>query len=370
MLELVYIVSNINKALAFEWVAEHLDSSKFHLSFILIHDKEDTDMKHFLDRKNIPNYFICYTSKINLLSAFIHCTRLLWRIKPNVVHTHLRDADIIGQISGLILQINKRITTRHSSTYNHQYFPKSVKWDKLVNWLATDIVSISEATKYTLTELENVKKEKIIDIHHGFDLSYFTSLDKLKILELQLKYKSQNHYPVVGVVARYIEWKGIEFIIRAFKELLVTFPNAKLMLANACGPNFDYIQSELRDIPTQSYIEIPFENDISSLYHLFDLYIHVPIDKNIEAFGQTYVESMATGVSGIFTLSGIGNDICHHEENCLVVDYKNSEEIYEAMLRLLQDENLQKTLIENAKKTSLKFGLKPFIVKLENLYYT
>ncbi len=33
---ITYIVSNIDKALTFEWVAEFLDTSRFSLSFILL----------------------------------------------------------------------------------------------------------------------------------------------------------------------------------------------------------------------------------------------------------------------------------------------------------------------------------------------
>jgi glycosyltransferase involved in cell wall biosynthesis len=370
MLKLVYIVSNINKALAFEWVAEHLDCSKFHISFILIHDKEDTDLKHFLDRKKIPNYFISYTSKKSLPSAFIKCTRLLWSIKPSIVHTHLFEANFIGLMSAKFSGIQKRIYTRHYATLNHTYYPQMVKWDRLINFLATDIISISEATKHSLIDLENVREDKIHDIPHGFELELFSSRNQERVEGLNKKYNIEVKSPVIGVISRYTVWKGIEYTICAFKQLLIDYPNAILMLANAKGDYISEINKELSSISRQNYIEIPFENDIASLYHLFDLYIHVPIDKNIEAFGQTYIESMAAGIPSIFTLSGIGSDVCKHEENCLVVDYKNSDEILDAMLRLLNDNLLKQSIIENAKKISQLFGLKLFINKLENLYKT
>jgi glycosyltransferase involved in cell wall biosynthesis len=148
------------------------------------------------------------------------------------------------------------------------------------------------------------------------------------------------------------------------------YPSAKLVLANAGGDYNLFIQSELEQLPKENYVEITFENDIASLYHLFDIFIHVPISKNIEAFGQIYIESMAAGIPGIFTLSGTGNDVCKHEENCLVVDYMNHQQIYNSMLRLLSDDVLRNSLAEKAQKTSENYGLKPFIERLEKLYIT
>jgi glycosyltransferase involved in cell wall biosynthesis len=370
LISITYILSNINKAMAFEWIVEHLDSSKFHISFILIHDKEDTDLKNFLDRKKIPNYFISYTSKKSLPSAFIQCTRLLWSIKPSVVHTHLFEANFIGLMSAKFSGIKKRIYTRHYATLNHTYYPQMVKWDRLINFLATDIISISSSTHYALVDLEKMDSKKLATIPHGFDIELFAKPELSLVHILKTKYQTERSYPVVGVIARYTNLKGIEFIIRAFKLLCMDYPSAKLVLANAGGDYNLFIQSELEQLPKENYVEITFENDIASLYHLFDIFIHVPISKNIEAFGQIYIESMAAGIPGIFTLSGTGNDVCKHEENCLVVDYMNHQQIYNSMLRLLSDDVLRNSLAEKAQKTSENYGLKPFIERLEKLYIT
>jgi glycosyltransferase involved in cell wall biosynthesis len=349
-------------------MAMFLNKEKFSLSFILIHDNENTDFKFFLDSHGIQNYYIPYKSKKDLLSAIVKSFKILSSQKCDVVHAHLFEASLIGMISSKLAGIKKRIYTRHYSTLHHEYFPQAVKWDRFINFMATDIVSISNSTYYALSELENVEPCKIKLIPHGFKLDSLNLPDRDKVEKLKLKYNPMLSAPVIGVVARYIELKGIEYIIRAFKELLNVYPKAKLVLANATGDYSSTIQNELQSLAKESYVEIPFESDIVSLYHLFNIYVHVPVNKNIEAFGQTYVESMAAGIPGIFTLSGIGNQLCKHEHNCLVVDYKNSSQICDSMLKLLQDNILRKSIIENAGVSTDEFGLKPFIEKLESLY--
>src|SRR6185295_19908794 len=97
--------------------------------------------------------------------------------------------------------------------------------------------------------------------------------------------------------------------------------------------------------PEKSFIEIRFENNIFALYKLFDVFVHTPIDEYAEAFGQTYVEALASGVPAIFTLSGIACDFVQHEKNAWVVPYKDSGKIVTAMNALLNDESLKANLV-------------------------
>lgn len=365
---ITYIISGVQKSIAFEWIALGLREKNVELEFILLNSTDKTSLQDFLEFNQFKVKYIHLASKKDYPFVFLKLIYYLFKNRPNAIHTHLRDADILGHLLGFILRIKKRITTRHSSTFNHQYFPKAVKWDKLVNWLSTDIISISKATRYAMIELENVEPLKITDIPHGFDLSIFSNRNESAILELKNKYSTLNYSPIIGVISRYISWKGIEYTIRAFKELLNDYPNAKLVLANANGDYKHIIHKELKGISKDNYIEIPFENDIASLYHLFDIFVHVPIDEKIEAFGQIYIESMAAGIPSVFTKSGIGNDICEDRENCMLVDYRNSGQIYQAMKEILINSDLKKRLIVNGKKTSIAFDLPNFIYNLEKIY--
>ena len=366
--KITYILSNIDKAIAFEWIVQKLDEERFELSFILLNDKV-TFIEKFLKENNVYVKRIYLSSKKDYPKAFIQILKELKKIKPNVIHTHLRDANLLGISAAKLLGIRKRIYTRHHSTFHHDNFPKAVKWDKLVNRLSTDIVAISENVKTVLIEKENVSENKIHLIHHGFDLQAFETLKEEDVFKLKKKYIPENKYPVIGVIARYINWKGHKYQIKAFKKLLEKYPNAFFVFANATGPNKNEIQQLLKNnLPENSYIEIEFENNLFALYKLFDIYVHTPIDKEIEAFGQTYVEALASGIPSIFTLSGVANEFVIDRNNALVIDYCNSEEIYSSIVELIEDKELQKKLIINGKNCVKPFILALFINKLEQVY--
>ena len=162
--------------------------------------------------------------------------------------------------------------------------------------------------------------------------------------------------------------KGIQYTIEAFKKLLKKFPDALLILANAYGAYKGEIMHKLKSIPEENYRIIPFEKDLFSLYRLFDVFVHVPINKNIEAFGQTYVEALASGVPSVFTLSGIAREFVRHKQNAMVVPFRDSESIYCAITEILQNVAIRENIVKNGFVSVNRFSLDNMIEKLERLY--
>jgi glycosyltransferase involved in cell wall biosynthesis len=367
-LKVIYIISNIDKALAFEWLVKYINYEKIDLSFIIL-NPAPSSFEYFLKGKKIPFYSVKYSSKKDLLPAFIKITRILFFERPAIVHTHLFEASLLGLMSAKLLFIKKRIYTRHHSTSNHLYYPHAVKYDKLINLLATHIISISKNVSTVLIEKENVAPAKITLIHHGLDMSEIENIEPKDTLSLKTKYNSSERSPVIGVISRYIHLKGIQFIIPAFKKLLKTHPDAYLILANAKGEYSFEIKKLLYELPKSSYIEIDFENKLFNLYKLFDVFIHVPIDKQCEAFGQIYIESLACEIPSIFTLSGIAGEFIIDRKNALVVPFQDSEGIYKAIIELISDKKLCNTLTKQGRiDIENSFNIKNVINSLETLY--
>lgn len=366
--KITYIISNIDKAVAFEWIVDQL-SSKIEFSFIFLGAKEGY-LYEWLKRKNVTAHFVKYQSKKDFLFAWLKTYKLLKKIKPTAVHTHLFEANIIGLTTAKVSGVKKRIYTRHHSTFHHQYFPKAVKWDLRTNKLATDIVAISKNVQDVLLSLEHVPAKKVHLIHHGFDLKAFEQNNPHQVSNLKKKYNiPESASPIIGCISRYVEWKGIYYIIDAFQKITRTYPNAHLILANAKGPDQDKIKQYLQDqLDERQYTEIAFEQDLFTLYHLFDIYIHTPIDPQIEAFGQTYVEALAAGIPSVFTLSGVAHEFIEHKKNAWVVDYKDSDAIAIGITNLLNESALREELIINGKKSVSGFSLDLFTEKLAQLY--
>lgn len=365
--KIVYIISNIQKSLAFEWIAAGL-KDQYRLSFVLL-NPESSSLEGILLQKKIEVTRIRYRGKKDFFIAFLKTVVYLIRKRPSIIHVHLIDAQLIGLTAGWVAGVPRRIYTRHNSNFHHVYHPKGIRLDRWSNRMATQIVSISQATDYTLFNLEQVTPGKVVKIHHGFDLDTFSSVEAIRVKQVRTRWAIPDTHPVVGVIARQIEWKGIQFIIPAFQKFLEEFPDSFLVLANAVGPYEQDIGRLLRAIPENRVVRVPFEEDIAALYFVFDLYVHTPVDSVSEAFGQTYVEALAAGVPSIVTLSGVASEFIVHEDNALVVDYQDATSIYHALIRLWTDAVLRERLrIKGRQDVTLKFGVDQMITSLKRLY--
>lgn len=367
-IKVCYIISLIDFSQQFIDIDQILHSDKYELSYIFLSPETPTLQKVF-EGKGRATRFVPYKSRKDLPKAVAQIFKHLGELKPDVVHTHLVDASLAGLAAAALRNIKKRVHTRHHSIENYVYYPHGAHYDKIINRLSKRIIAISHVVANVLIERENVSKEKITIVEHGFKFEdYAFSSEKVK--ELKAKYNLSGNYLVIGAVSRFVEWKGVQFIIPAFKKLKKDYPQAKLVLANARGNYADEIKQILNEnLDESDYVLIEFEKNFIELYKMFDVFIHVPINSEFEAFGQTYVEALALEIPSVFTLSGIANDFIASGENAIVVDYRDSEAIFQAVKTILENPDLREKIIRQANADVLeRFNIENQIRRLSELY--
>ena len=365
---LCYIISFINKSIAFEWIAEELSKEKYNLSFILL-NTVDTELERYLRRNNIPVERVQYAGKKDYLKAFRKVYSLLKQNKIDIVHAHLFDANVVGIVAAYFAGVKQRMHTRHHGTWHRVHFPHAVYYDKLVNRLSTTIVAISKNLMNVLTKMDKAKPKKIELIHHGFKLDLFENIEPQRIENLKKKYNPNNKKLVLGVIGRYIDFKGVQFVVPAYKKILERYPDTLLILANGVGKHEKIIKKQLEEIPKENYVEVPFENDIFAFYKVFDIFIHAPIDIDSEAFGQTFVEALASEIPSVFTLAGVADEFIVDKKNALVVPFQDSDKIVEAVTTLIENNVLRDSLKKQGKKDVWElFTLDKMIKRLEQIY--
>lgn len=367
-MRICYIISDIDKAVYFEETALALRKNGCELFFILI-NSTGKELHRFLEKHQFRTYTLEASSLLKSRKVIFDCKRILIENQAALVHCHLAQANWIGLWAAKLAKIPARIYTRHSGK------PLILGWkeriiDKVQNRLATRIVSISKNIDDLLAD-QGVPASKRVLIHHGFNLNRFSNPDTEEVGRLNLQYNAAHQKPVIGVIARWMEWKGVQHTIDAFKQLLETHPDALLCLFGT-SDNADYskeIRGLLQGIPEKNLHIAGFENNVFDLYQLFDVYVHVPVNPHCEAFGQTYVEALAAGIPSVFTLSGVAREFIVHEKNALVVPFRDSKAIREAMVRILNDEQLCTKLKTNGvQDVNHLFGFDAYISNLQKLY--
>jgi glycosyltransferase involved in cell wall biosynthesis len=320
-IKVALILSNIYKAVSHEWTAALIDHDRFEL-FVIIMNPAGSPLEDHFKAHNVPCLVISYRGKYDLPKAVVRIGLFLRKHRISVVHSHLFDASLAGLTAAFISGTSSRIYTRHHATFHHEYFPA------MVNMISSSTDGdenhrTQQGGDGCINAEGKSAAEKVRLIHHGFRFEEWEERNETQIEHLKLKYGISGS-PVIGVISRWTKWKGIQYIIPAFKELLYEFPEARLVLANANGDYAPEIRALLAEIPGKNVCIIPFEEDFPSLYRLFTLFVHVPVNDHCEAFGQVYVEALALAVPSVFTLSGIAREFIKDEENALVVPMKTA----------------------------------------------
>ena len=370
MIKVLYIISDIDRAQSFEWIADYYNSiPSIELAFCFLSATKPATAVYLEKRCHNISY-IKLKGKRDWPSAFAKLVKLLRHGKPEIVHCHLLTASVLGLTAACFANIKCRIFTRHHGSMHHTRHRKGLLWDALCNRIATAIVSISPATSIILSEWERVPQEKIVVIPHGFPLGMYSKVDETRRDLFKHKHGIPFDRKIVGVVSRFEDWKGIQYTIDAFAAALQVHNDIHLLLMNANGSYAHVIQRHLQCIPSCYYTIIPFDPDIASAYAAMDVFVHVPVDPYVEAFGQVYVEALAARVPIICTLSGIAPAIIKNNNNALVVPFCDSQAITDCLLRLLEHPRLGKTLASNGRRQVLAsgFSLEDMCNRLDELY--
>ena len=184
---MVYIISDVKKSLGLEWIITIL-INKYSLKLILI-NCENSSLEILANKQKIPYIKINYKNKyMDFFPSLVILMLALFKWKPKIVHCHLRKASLIGLIGSFLLGIEKRVYTRHHGVESKNKKLENIL-DKLVFYLATNIIAISEEIKLITISNHKFVSNKIIKIHHGFNLNYARDLKKNKVNSLIRKYK-------------------------------------------------------------------------------------------------------------------------------------------------------------------------------------
>ncbi len=351
--KIIFVMANNSSVPYFNWFAE--ESSKhadIKFTFVCLYP-EKPQMLEDMKRFECECYWIKFDSK-NKKRSFIKTVFLLFnlfrKLKPDVVHSHLFDDSLPSMLAARLANIKVRAITKADTGFHYNYTPQWVKFDKFNNWNATHIIAISEESKDFILEKENADPKKVKLIHHGIPIDKFTNQkDKYKNYFLD-KYNLKGK-KIIGTVSRLIEWKGYRYIIKAASEVVKDYPNA-IFLFVGIGNQENELKQLIEENNLQENIILTGWVDrkmIPSFYGILDIYLHAAIS---EPFGFVIAEAMMNGCAIISTPTGAAKDSIVHQKNGILVPYKNSVKIAEAINLMFKNE-LSK-VGEEARKTALQ----------------
>ena len=151
-------------------------------------------------------------------------------------------------------------------------------------------------------------------------------------------------------VGRIVGDKGINELVEAFVRLNEEYPETRLALVGKYEANLDPVMPEtlklIQENPNIDACGPRYGDDLLVEYMKSDCFV---MPSYREGFPNTVMEAGAMGLPSVVTDINGSREIIINGENGLIVPSRNSDALYEAMKRMLQDTAIREQMASNAR---------------------
>lgn len=315
--------------------------------------------------------------------AYRKIKELIEEIKPDIVHTHAAKSGIIGRLAADACKVPVIVHTFHGHVF-HSYFNKFttktfIHIERYLAKRSTGIVAISESQKHELADIYKIcEPEKIEIIPLGLDLDKFEMKQEMKREDFRKRYNIEEDEIAIGIIGRIVPVKNHALFVAAAKKLLekatkkVRFviigdgdmrPAMETQFAEA---GIDYTYFPENDRKTAAFC-ISWHKEIDKVLAGLDI---VVLTSHNEGTPVSLIEAQASGKPIVSTRVGGVADIMEHGKSGFITSPDNAEEFAEALLKLVEDENMCKSFGEaGSKNVKERFSYQRLVRDMKGFYY-
>ncbi|MCX7832074.1 MAG: glycosyltransferase [Actinobacteria bacterium] len=272
-----------------------------------------------------------------------------------------------GEVSFLLSGIKKPLIVTYHSDIVRQKFLLKFYEPFLIKFLKKADLIIATSPNYIETSPYLRRfKEKCRVIPLGIDTEKYKTDESIEKLKEDVR--KEIGAPFVLFVGRLIYYKGVEYLIKAFKSIPEPY---KLVLVGG-GP----LEESLKKLAEETGIKErvvflkhqPFEK-LVALYHTCELFV-LPSVERTEAFGIVQLEAQACRKPVVTTELGTGTSYANLDGvTGLVVPPRNEKALADAIKKILFDEKLRQTFSKNAYERVLRdFDVRRMAENVANIY--
>lgn len=276
---------------------------------------------------------------VRALSALI---ALLFRVRPDVVHTHTAKAGTLGRIAAFVFNAcrgrRRRAVVVHTFHGNvfAGYFGTlgslAVRAVERALSVITDrIAVIAEQQRREVVETYGIAPaRKVSVVPLGLDLGTLLALER-GAGSLRREVGLAPDDIVFGFVGRFAPIKDVPTLLRAFSAVVASEPRARLLLAGD-GETRPEIASTIEALGLRDRVTLAgWQSDLPRLYASVDVLV---LSSRNEGTPVAAIEAMAAGLPVVSTAAGGVIDLIEDGRTGLTVPVGDAGALGEAMRRL------------------------------------
>ena len=213
------------------------------------------------------------------------------------------------------------------------------------------VITVSEYTKQDILRTFRVREDKIVSIPLGVSEQFHKRADPSDMADFKFKFKLDH--PYVLFVGNMKPHKGVDVLLRAFKETSALFPDVELVFAGSSPDSETSVQEMINLLGLSKKIKSLgriSNKELALAYAGGEMFV---LPSRYEGFGLPALEAMACGVPVIVSDKGSLPEVVGNA--ALICESENYGMFADAMINLLRDPSLKNEMTAKGEEHSKGF---------------
>lgn len=297
-------------------------------------------------------YMFRRMSPVKDIKSLFQLIKVFHSERPYIVHSMTPKAGLLCMLAAWFTRVPRRV-----HTFTGLVWPStsglSRKILMVTDWLtcacATHVIPEGQGVLNDLQRHITKKPMRVLGYGNvrGVDLMKFSRRPEVVEQANVLRKKDMFTFVFVG---RIVGDKGVNELVTAFCKLNQKYSNTRLFLVGCYETDLDPVRSDTLDtINTSPAIEAVGSKSVDDLlvyYAASDCFV---FPSYREGFPNTVLEAGAMGLPCIVTDINGSREIIINGKNGIIIPSKNVDTLYNAMERMIRDEDLMRQFVANAR---------------------
>lgn len=300
--------------------------------------------------------------------ALFQMLRLARFIRANcfdVVHANDLYANLFAVPAAKWAGVRVIVSSQRDMSDSAWYTPARRRVLRRIQRMSTHVLVNSAAIRSQLLQEERFESDRVCIVYNGIDVERYGS-DERQVRTTELGSFLPGAKLIVMVANMHRDVKGHCELLMAAQKVCREHPRALFLLVG---------DGEMRGTFEGQARSAGLENSVRFLGHRTDVaeiltHCHIGVlASRAEGLPNAVMEYMASGLATIATSVGGVPEIVENEVNGILVAPRNPDALSDAILRVLNDEDLRRRLGKAGRETmQLKCGFASLLRNLRNIY--
>jgi glycosyltransferase involved in cell wall biosynthesis len=297
------------------------------------------------------------------LVAILKIIKIIYKFKPDIIHTHTAKAGFMGRIAGIMYPRSIKIIHTFHGHLLYGYFPKwktklIISAEVILGYFTDFLIAVGETVKEELISVGVGNQRKFLVINPGIE-----EIPRLEKKAWVKKFNLPEDKFIIAFVGRLTKIKRIDRLVEVIKLAKKELNTVHFIIAGG-GIEEEYLKRQVEDF----HLPVTYVGWIKSLNEitcLADAYI---LTSDNEGTPISLIQAMIAGIPIISTDVGSVSDVVENGVSGILTK-ANPEELFQAVKIISTNQEKYRFFSTNSRQIGLsKFSLEKFVEKYSELY--